>query len=69
MGNETDLCAILDSTVSEVVIKNLTTAHSNPFTITQGLPDVNLSVGRGDHLHLGDLSMVGYEWDVQRLQI
>mmetsp|Transcript_34308 Transcript_34308/g.76133 ORF Transcript_34308/g.76133 Transcript_34308/m.76133 type:complete len:465 (-) Transcript_34308:340-1734(-) len=51
------LSSVLLGTLAQEVIKHLTAAHANPLALAQGLANIHLPVGGGDHLHLGDLAI------------
>ena len=45
----------LNGAVAKVSVKDLTAAHTDVLVRLEGVPDVDLHVGGGDHLHLPDL--------------
>ena len=56
-GNKTvdDLGTSCDSTVAEVFVENLTTAHTDVFVGLEGLTNVDLDTSWGDQIHLTNL--------------
>mmetsp|Transcript_307 Transcript_307/g.543 ORF Transcript_307/g.543 Transcript_307/m.543 type:complete len:299 (-) Transcript_307:75-971(-) len=49
--------AVLDGSVSQICVEHFSARHTNVLVRSKGLSDIDLAVGRRDHLHLSDLSV------------
>ncbi len=52
-----DTGTLLLGTLAQVVVQHLTAAHADVLALRQGLANIHLAVGWGDHLHLGHLAV------------